>query len=191
MAHFVQIVRIRVPARPNVVLDLSWITPTLAIGGSFSPALTVALARDHRVAAVVDLRGEGSDDAQLLAQYRVEFLHLPTMDFAPVNTAKLRRGIEFVAPHLAAGRRVLIHCARGIGRSAVLGLCVLVEQGYSPIDALALAKERRRCVSPTPSQYEAWAAWLTARRAECGATWAVPTFGEFKAIVYRRSATAP
>jgi len=179
-----------VPAHPNAVLDLSWITETLAIGGSFSPALTVALARDHRVAAVVDLRGESSDDAQLLAKYGVEFLHLPTMDFSPVSTAKLRRGIEFVTPHLAAGRRVLIHCGRGIGRSAVLGLCVLVEQGYAPLDALALAKERRRCVSPTPSQYEAWAAWLTTRRDECHASWAVPTFGEFKAIAYRRSATA-
>jgi protein-tyrosine phosphatase len=167
------------------MLDLSWITENLAIGGSFRPTQTAQLAREHGVSAVVDLRGEESDDALLLAKYHVDFLHLPTIDFAPVNPVLLRRGIDFVTAHLAARRRVLVHCARGIGRSAVLGLCVLVEQGHTPLDALVLTKSRRRVVSPSPSQYEAWAAWLARRRTECRATWPVPTFDEFKAIAYR------
>jgi protein-tyrosine phosphatase len=167
------------------MLDLSWITENLAIGGSFRPTQTAQLAREHGVSAVVDLRGEESDDALLLAKHHVDFLHLPTIDFAPVSPVTLRRGIDFVTVHLAAGRRVLVHCARGIGRSAVLGLCVLVEQGHTPLDALVLTKSRRRVVSPSPSQYEAWAAWLAHRRIECRATWHVPTFDEFKAIAYR------
>jgi protein-tyrosine phosphatase len=167
------------------MLDLSWITETLAIGGSFPPTQTQALARDHGVTAVVDLRGEACDDAELLATHGIDLLHLPTIDFAPVSPAKLARGIAFVTEHLSAGRRVLVHCAHGIGRSALLGLSVLVEHGHTPIDALALAKARRRCISPTPAQYEGWAAWLEARRIERCATWSVPTFDEFKAIAYR------
>jgi hypothetical protein len=62
---------------------------------------------------------------------------------------------------------------------------VLVDTGHAPIDALALAKQRRGCVSPSPAQFEAWAAWLSARRTERSATWSVPTFDEFKAIAYR------
>jgi protein-tyrosine phosphatase len=168
------------------MLDLSWITQTLAIGGSFPPTQTQALAREHGVAAVVDLRGEACDDAELLAKCGIELLHLPTIDFAPVHPAKLERGVVFVTDHVAAGRRVLVHCAHGIGRSAVLGLSVLVEHGHAPIDALALAKQRRGCISPSPAQYEGWAAWLVARRTERGAPWSVPTFDEFKAIAYRR-----
>jgi protein-tyrosine phosphatase len=167
------------------MLDLSWITETLAIGGSFPPPQTAALARDHGVSAVVDLRGEAHDDALLLAKHNIEFLHLPTIDCAAVSPAKLHRGVAFFTAHASAGRRVLVHCAYGIGRSALLGLCVLVEHGYAPIDALTLAKERRRCVSPSPAQYEGWAAWLAAHRAERGATWSIPTFDEFKAIAYR------
>lgn len=167
------------------MLDLSWITETLAIGGSFPPTQSEALARDHRVSAVVDLRGEACDDEQLLAKHGIELLHLPTIDFSPVSPARLHRGIAFVTAHVSAGRRVLVHCAHGIGRSALLGLCVLVEHGHAPIDALALAKERRRCISPSPAQYEGWAAWLALRRIERGATWSVPTFDEFKAIAYR------
>ena len=168
------------------MFDLSWITETLAIGGSFLPTQSAALARDHQVAAVVDLRGETSDDPQLLARHSVEFLHLPTIDFAPIRPVMLERGIAFVTTHVSAGRRVLLHCARGIGRSAMLGLCVLVEHGHTPLDALALTKDRRSCVSPSPAQYEAWAAWLAVRRAGRNATWSIPTFDEFKAIAYRR-----
>jgi protein-tyrosine phosphatase len=169
------------------MLDLSWITDTLAVGGSFPPGLAAALA-EHQVAAVVDLRREACDDAQLLARHRIELLHLPTIDFAPINPSALTLGISFVSAHLAAGRRVLLHCAHGIGRSAMLCLCVLVARGHTPLDALALAKQRRGCVSPSPAQYEAWASWLARERGMRGASWKVPTFDEFKAIAYRHLA---
>jgi protein-tyrosine phosphatase len=169
------------------MLDLSWITDTLAIGGCFPPTQTPALV-DQRVAAVVDLRREACDDAKLLARHRIELLHLPTADFAAISPAQLTLGIGFVSAHLAAGRRVLVHCAHGIGRSAMLGLCVLVARGHTPLDALALAKQRRGRVSPSPAQYEAWAAWLAGERLARGAHWNVPTFDEFKAIAYRHLA---
>jgi protein-tyrosine phosphatase len=167
------------------MLDLSWITETLAIGGSFRPPQTAQLVRDHGVSAVVDLRGEESDDARLLAKHRIEFLYLPTIDFAPISPAMLQRGVAFVTSRTSGGRRVLVHCSRGIGRSAVLGLSVLVEQGHAPLDALVLAKDRRQCLSPNPPQYEAWAAWLAMRQRDGGAGWKIPTFDEFKAIAYR------
>ena len=167
------------------MFDLSWITDMLAIGGRFSPQQTAALASDQHVSAVIDLRGEESDDAQLLAKHDIAFLHLPTIDFAPVHPDALSRGTAFARDQLAVGRRVFVHCARGIGRSVVLGLCVLVEQGHAPLAALTLAKARRSCVAPSPNQYEAWAVWLQARLAERGADWRVPTLQEFKAIAYR------
>jgi protein-tyrosine phosphatase len=167
-------------------LDLSWITETFAIGGSFAPNQTEALAREHGVEAVVDLRGEGCDDEVLLAKHGIELLHLPTIDFEPISPRMLQRGIAFVTAHLTGGRRVLVHCAEGIGRSALLGLCVLVECGHAPISALVLAKSRRSQVAPSRAQYEAWARWLASRRDERGALWSIPTFEQFKAIVHRR-----
>jgi len=166
------------------MLDLTWITDGLAIGGSVPPPQIPALARE-RISAVVDMRGEGCDDPMLLARHQIELLHLPTIDFWPVSPTMLHRGLTFVTDHLAGGRRVLVHCACGIGRSAMLALCVLVEHGYTPLDALLLTKQRRACVSPSPAQFTAWVAWLTARRSERRATWSIPTFDEFKAIAYR------
>jgi hypothetical protein len=174
-------------SRPSGIagLDLSWITDTFAIGGSFAPNQTEVLAREHGVAAVVDVRGEACDDEVLLARYGIELLHLPTIDFEPISPRMLERGVAFVTAHLRAGRRVLVHCAHGIGRSALLGLCVLVERGEEPLRALTLAKDRRARVSPSTAQYQAWARWLASWRDERGAAWQVPTFDEFKAIAYR------
>ena len=161
-------------------LDLSWITPELAVGARVAPEHVPALAREHRVGAVVDLRTEECDDAALLRSHGIAaFLHLPTVDRCGVTLAMLRDGVAFVARQLDAGTRALIHCQHGIGRSAILALCVLVARGLAPLDALLLAKDRRAVVSPSPEQYEAWAGWLRASGHD------VPGFDEFAAIAYR------
>jgi protein-tyrosine phosphatase len=95
----------------------------------------------------------------------------------------LGRGVEFVSERIGEGKRVLIHCQHGIGRSALLALCVLVEQGWEPLDALSHAKDRRRVVSPSRSQYDGWVAWLQAR----GAT--APDYHSFGCIAYRHLAS--
>ena len=160
-------------------VDLSWITDELAIGGSFPCERVEVLAREHRIGAIVDLREEACDDAALLAAHGIDFLYLPTPDLHAVSAPMLRDGVAFASRHVRARRRVLVHCEHGIGRSALLGLCVLVEQHHAPLAALELLKARRARVSPSVAQYEAWAAWLR----EVGHP--VPAFGEFAAVAYR------
>ena len=165
-------------------LNLSWITDDLAVGGSFSAHDAERLARELRVKAVVDLRVEACDDAAVLDRHGIAFLHLPTEDHCAVAGPMLEAGVAFVNRHLAAGERVLIHCQHGIGRSALLGLCVLVSRGHAPLEALRLAKARRSLVSPSPAQYEAWVEWLEAWKAGSGAAWAIPDFDAFAAVAY-------
>jgi len=157
----------------------SWITDALAVGGRFASEHAEQLAQEHRISAVVDLREEDRDDEHVLRRHGISFLHLPTPDNFGVSRAMLDDGVEFTNLHLDAGQRVLIHCEHGIGRSALLALCVLVDRGMDPLAALALAKDRRAVVSPSQAQYEAWAVWLRAHGH------AVPHFGGFAAIAYR------
>jgi protein-tyrosine phosphatase len=157
----------------------SWITEQLALGGRFHDDAAEQLACEHRIAAVVDLRDEACDDEYVLRRHGIELLHLPTRDRCGVALAMLDEGVAFTRDHLDAGRRVLIHCEHGIGRSATLALCVLVESGFSPLEALAPAKDRRALVSPSPPQYESWAAWLRASGR------VPPDFDAFAAIAYR------
>jgi len=163
----------------------TWLTPHLAVGGSFPSDGAEHLAKVLAVAAVVDLRVEACDNRAVLERHGLDFLHLPTEDHCAVSQEMLRLGVAFANRYLGHEQRVLIHCEHGIGRSATLALCVLVSRGMPPLDALQLAKTRRSLVSPSPAQYEAWAEWLTRWRAERNLAWEVPSFDAFAAIAYR------
>jgi len=165
--------------------NFSWITPDLAVGGCFPPAEAAALARDHGVGAVIDARAEACDDAAALRACGLRFLHLPTADMAGVSQPMLDAGARFAAEAARDGLRILAHCQHGIGRSAILALCILADRGYPPIEGLRLAKDARALVSPSEAQYRAWANWL--ERHGHGPT---PSYEEFGMIAYRHLATS-
>jgi len=162
-----------------VHLNFDWLNPMLAVGGYCPREAVERLAREHAVRAVVDLRSEACDDAGLLEAHGLAFLHLPTDDLCAVTQASLDAGVAFAAAHRDRGEPVLIHCQHGIGRSVLLALCVLVDAGMDPLDAMRLTKDKRAVASPSPAQYEAWAEWLRRRRTE------PPHFDQFAAIAYR------
>jgi protein-tyrosine phosphatase len=165
--------------------NLTFVTAHLAIGGRIAPHEVEHLAHALAIRGVVDLRVEECDDEALFRRSGLAWLHLPTEDLAALSQPMLDEGVRFAAAHLDRGERVLVHCEHGIGRSATLALCILVARGFAPLKALERAKARRPLVSPSPAQYEAWAAWLARRRDAQGAAWAIPDFDAFRAIAYR------
>jgi protein-tyrosine phosphatase len=162
--------------------DLSWLTEHLAVSGCFSMTYVAQLADTHGVRAVVDLREEDRDDEELLTKAGIDFLHLPTPDLHPAPVDMLDIGVRFAREHVDRAQPVLIHCQHGIGRSPLLALCVMVDAGWEPLEALAHAKNRRMCVSPSEAQYRGWAAWLE-RHGH-----AVPDYHSFGCIAYRHLA---
>jgi predicted protein tyrosine phosphatase len=165
------------------VHDFHWLTEQLAVGGCFPIGQAGRLAEGHGIRAVIDLREEDCDDEQLLQLAGIELLHLPTPDqFSPSEQA-LERGVQFARGHIERGNRILIHCQSGIGRAPSLALCVLVELGFEPLDAIAHAKDCREAVSPSYEQYQGWARWLESRGK------AAPDYHEFGCIAYRHLAS--
>jgi protein-tyrosine phosphatase len=161
--------------------NLSWITGDLAVGGAFPAGRAAELARSHGVGAIIDVRAETCDDPAELEACGLAFLHLPTLDHHAVAQPMLDAGVAFAAEARSRDLRLLVHCEHGIGRSALVALCVMVSRGFGPLEALARAKDVRALVSPSPAQYEAWIAWLGRRAPETRP----PTFEAFKAIAYR------
>jgi len=169
-------------------LDFDWVTPTLAVGAGFAPSDAAPLAREHGIRHVVDLRVEACDDVHVLRRHGIELLHLPTEDVCAIDDEKIDDGVAWVNARLDRGARVLIHCQHGIGRSALLALCVLVSRGDEPLDALLRAKDARRIVSPSPEQLFAFARFCGAVRERTSASWEVPAFEAMAAIAYRHFA---
>jgi hypothetical protein len=147
-------------------LDLDWVTPQLAMGGKFPMDEAVHLAQELGVSRVVDVRSECCDDELVLRRHGITLLHLPTQDRCAVSQEMLDEGVDWVAAQLTAGRKVLIHCEFGIGRSALLALCTLFALGRAPLDALRAAKAARWKVSPSPEQLEGFREFVARRGTE-------------------------
>lgn len=158
----------------------TWIQPDLAVGGAFPVERAACLVGDHGVGAVIDVRSEACDDASLLERCGLRFLHLPTEDMCGVSQPRLDQGVAFAEAAAAEGLRLLVHCQHGIGRSALVALCILTARGLSPLEALALAKDARVEVSPSEAQYRAWVEWI-GRRTRLAA----PSYHDFGMIAYR------
>src|SRR3954467_14333323 len=60
-------------------LNLSWVTETLAVGGSHKPRDIRRLA-SMGISAVIDAREEASDDEEALYRHGILLLRLPTTD---------------------------------------------------------------------------------------------------------------
>ena len=159
--------------------DIAWLTNHVAVGGRFPADRIAELAERHEIRGIVDLRVEECDDETALANAGIAFLHLPTPDMHPPDVESLQAGVAFARSIIMRGEKVLIHCQHGIGRSALLALCVLVDQGFAPLDALSHAKDRREKISPSPSQFKGWSEWLRARGHEA------PDAHAFGCIAYR------
>lgn len=134
-------------------LNMSWITPQLAVGGRIR---TVDI---HRLAAsgvtrVVDTRSEHKDDEQALAQEGIELLYLPTPDTYPLTVEQLEEGSAWINRQIDNNQRVLIHCEHGVGRSVLLTVASLVARGMSAHDALALVQRKRWQAAPNHRQMQ-------------------------------------
>lgn len=152
-----------------------WVLPLLGIGRAFPPEAVPELARTANVRHVIDCRQEARDDAALLAEHGICLLHLPVPDHHAIEEPLLREGVAWAVERLERGERVFIHCQHGVGRSALLTLCVLVHLGDAPLAAMERLKAARSAVCPNVEQLEAFLAWCGAWRTERGASWELPS----------------
>jgi protein-tyrosine phosphatase len=132
-------------------LNMSWITPHLAVGGRVHPADIARLAGTG-ITRVVDTRSEHQDDERALGASGIGLLCLPTPDTQPLTVAQLCEGARWINEQIAAGQRVLIHCEHGVGRSVLLTAAALVESGMSAREAITLIQRKRWQAAPNHRQ---------------------------------------
>lgn len=172
-------------------VDVSWLTEDLAMGGRWPPEAAPLLVEQWDIRHVVDMRSEACDDNELLRQHGMTLLHLPTEDRCACTLEVLERGVKWVNGHLDSGRRVLVHCEHGIGRSALLSLCILVSRGHEPLEALELARRVRSRVSPSPAQLLGYIEFLRHLRERERVHWQVPTLEDLGRIAWSRTPVQP
>ncbi len=128
---------------------MSRIQPLLYVGGQHKRH-GLARMRELGISAIVNMREEVDDARRGLTLDH--YLWLATPDDTPPAQEDLRRGIDFIAQHIAAGRGVYIHCAAGVGRAPAMAVAYLISTGMDASQAWETIRRTRPFIRPTPAQ---------------------------------------
>lgn len=89
----------------------------------------------------------------------IEFVSFPIVDRGvPSSSDAFSELMIKLAERLVNGKNVAVHCRQGIGRSALVAVCLLVMSGMEPAAAIDQVAAARGCSVPeTPEQL----GWIT------------------------------
>jgi protein-tyrosine phosphatase len=131
------------------MLDMSWITTRLAVGGGLWTELALQAVERAGITHIINTQAE-FDDRILLHPSRPpdcqpEIFWLGTDDdLEPKPPSYFHPGIRFALEVLSRPEtKLLVHCASGIHRGPLLALAILRVLGFDRHDALRLLRTRR------------------------------------------------
>jgi len=143
----------------------SWfdkISPQLWMGGAPTFERDYVFLVDENINAILDLRAERSGDTDFFTQNDIDYLRLPVLDVTVPGDADLDRGVGFIRMHVENGDNVLVHCAKGRGRSATLMAAYLMKhEGYSYEEAQQFLVSKRSLVQLQGRHQRALENWMS------------------------------
>lgn len=106
------------------------------------------------ITAVLDLVAELAAPPGLSRSARISYLCIPVLDGTSPAAQDLFAAVNFVSDSLAAGRKVLVHCTFGHGRSALVVAAALIKLGEArdPEDAFRKLQKLKRLIHASREQ---------------------------------------
>lgn len=140
----------------------SQITHNLWLGGAPTYQRDYDLILEHKITAVLNVRAEREDETDYYDQHGITHVQYKVPDIVIPDEAITSEAVDWIKTQADDGRVVLVHCAKGRGRSATLMAAYLMrEQGLTFDQADALLKSKRpltRLASKHRRVLEAWMA---------------------------------
>jgi protein-tyrosine phosphatase len=122
----------------------SQVSPNLWIGGAPTYSRDYQFMVDNGIDAVVNIRAERSDDLDFYEENDIAHIRFKVPDVAVPKHQTISEAVAWVEEQIAEGRTVLVHCAKGRGRSAALVAAYLMKaEGMSYEDAEQHLVDRR------------------------------------------------
>ena len=142
------------------------ITPQLWLGGAPTYERDFDAILKLRITAVVDMRAERTSEPAWFEEHGVALRQYRVPDVTVPAAEVLDDAVPWIEDRVAEDRTVLIHCAKGRGRSAtVLAAYLMDADGMSFDEVEDLLTTKRRLVKLQDRHREVLEPWIAGRRA--------------------------
>ena len=118
--------------------------------------------RDRGIGAVLSLTETALTDGAL-ARYGLAGLHLPVEDMRAPAPEQFGRALAFIDQQRALGRRVVVHCLVGQGRTGTILAAYLIRGGLDAAAAVAAVRAVCPFAIESPEQRRALAEYAAGR----------------------------
>jgi protein-tyrosine phosphatase len=105
-----------------------------------------------------------AQEGELCQAQGMDFVHFPIVDRAVPDASAIRPLIDDMATRLRQGRRLLVHCRAGIGRTGLVASCCLIRCGFTATDAMAAVSRARGVAIPDTDEQRRWIEQFGERR---------------------------
>jgi hypothetical protein len=132
--------------------QLTWVTPSLAVGHAPMSYAELESIKSQDIDAIVNLCAEFSDLHEIEEAKGFEVYYLPIWDETAPDMEEMEKGLAWLDEAIYLGKKVLVHCRHGIGRTGTFVTSYLLRRGLG----LKLASKQLDYTRATPASYSQW-----------------------------------
>jgi len=131
---------------------ITWITDSLAVGYAPMSYAELETIKAEGIDAIVNLCAEFSDLHDIEESSGFEVCYLPIWDEDIPKMEDMEDALAWLDEAIYLGKKVLVHCRHGIGRTGTFITSYMIRRGLS----LKAASKKLKSSSANPSNYGQW-----------------------------------